>query len=380
MDSSTNVLTFTALRGKQAGRWYYSAMCPLKIVPRMFQFLDEDMPAELRAQRILNKSRIPEMSRYLIENPSEYIFSSITASIDGEVKFTPFDDTGNAKDIGQLRIPLSSRFLINDGQHRRAAIEEAVKQRPELGDETISVVFFIDAGLKRSQQMFSDLNRNAIRPTKSLGILYDHRDALSQLARDVVKGVSYFKNLTELEKTTISNRSAKLFTLSSIYQATRALLGKAKTDDVRQEETQLAISFWEEVGKNIPDWGLAVSKDVSCGELRREYIHSHGIALQAIGNAGATLIGEHPDNWPERLMDLRDMDWAKANTKFWEGRALAAGRVSKSLNNVMLTTVAVKQCLGISLTPRELEAEARRTGIQPSDTKDNVTESNEDQG
>ena len=39
---------------------------------------------------------------------------------------------------------MTSRFIINDGQHRRAAIEEALKERPELGDETIAVVFFLD--------------------------------------------------------------------------------------------------------------------------------------------------------------------------------------------------------------------------------------------
>jgi cysteine sulfinate desulfinase/cysteine desulfurase-like protein len=34
--------------------------------------------------------------------------------------------------MGELRVSLEARFLINDGQHRRAAIEEALKQRPEL--------------------------------------------------------------------------------------------------------------------------------------------------------------------------------------------------------------------------------------------------------
>lgn len=79
-------------------------------------------------------------------------------------------------------ITMTARFLINDGQHRRAAIDEALKECPELGDEMLSIVFFIDAGLRRSQQMFADLNRHAIRPTKSLGVLYDRRAPLSQLA------------------------------------------------------------------------------------------------------------------------------------------------------------------------------------------------------
>ena len=36
----------------------------------------------------------------------------------------------------------------------------------------------------------------------------------------------------------------------------------------------------------------------------------------------------------------------------WEGRALSAGRVSKSGNSVILTTNLLKQKLGLPLTPR----------------------------
>jgi DNA sulfur modification protein DndB len=65
------------------------------------------------------------------------------------------------------------------------SIEEALKERPELGDETLAVVFFVDAGLRRSQQLFADLNTHAVRASSSIGILYDFRDPLSQVARTV---------------------------------------------------------------------------------------------------------------------------------------------------------------------------------------------------
>src|SRR5437763_7550346 len=78
---------FSALRGIQAGRDYYVAMCPLKLIPKIFLFDEDEIPAELRAQRALNKARIPEIARYLVDNPKEYVFSSITASIDGNVRF-----------------------------------------------------------------------------------------------------------------------------------------------------------------------------------------------------------------------------------------------------------------------------------------------------
>ncbi|MES1624048.1 DNA sulfur modification protein DndB, partial [Escherichia coli] len=110
--------------------------------------------------------------------------------------------------------------------------------RPELGQDNIPVLFFVDEGLKRSQQMFADLNKYAIRPSPSLASLYDHRDASSNLARYLAMSVEPFVGMTELEKSNISQRSNKLFTLSSIKQATRALLGKDPKKSDFEECTQ----------------------------------------------------------------------------------------------------------------------------------------------
>lgn len=357
MTSDDNVLIFSAIRGVQAGREYYGAMCPLRIVAKFFVFDDEEVGAELRAQRSMNRARIPEIARYIVDNPKDYIFSSITVSVDGKVMFRPFEKDGVGRNLGQLSIPMTARFLVNDGQHRRAAIEEAVKERPELGDEAISVVFFHDAGLKRSQQMFSDLNRHAIRPTKSLGILYDHRDPMSQLVRQVVDEVRYFGSLTETEKTTISNRSNKLHTLSSIFQATSALLRKPKRTKVSIEEKDLAVSFWNEVGKLISDWGLAADKKIACAELRRDFVHAHGIALQALGGMGAALLAEEPTNWKRQLKPIGKIDWARNNPE-WEGRALIRGKVSKAITSVVLTTSFLKSQLGLALTAAEQKEES----------------------
>lgn len=349
---------FSALRGTQAGREYFVAMCPLKLIPKIFLFDEDEIPPEMRAQRTLNRARVPEIAQYLTENPREYVFSSITASIDGEVQFQSLEESGSRNNIGQLIVPMTARFIINDGQHRRAAIEEALKERPELGDETISVVFFLDSGLRRSQQMFADLNKHAVRPTKSLGILYDLRDPQSQLASKLITMVPVFKGLTETGKTTISNRSIKLFTLSGIYQGTRALLGKPKNAQVSPQEEALVVEFWTEVGKHIPDWRLAQERKVSTAELRRDFIHAHGIALHTLGIMGASLIAAEPRRWKERLKALTKVDWSRSNTKLWEGRAMVGGRVSKAHNNVILTAAALKQVLKLPLSPEEKRVES----------------------
>lgn len=83
MDSAAYV--FPAVRGTQAQREYYISMVPLDVMSKIFQFADEDLPPEIRAQRILNKSRIPEIRDYILSNPDSYVFSALTVSVDVSV-------------------------------------------------------------------------------------------------------------------------------------------------------------------------------------------------------------------------------------------------------------------------------------------------------
>jgi DNA sulfur modification protein DndB len=360
-DLDTAVYSFPAIRGIQAGREYYSAMVQLKLIPTIFRFNESEIPPQVRAQRVLNQARIPEIANYIVNNPRDYVFSSIAASIsDAPVKFISADPNNPKSKVGKIVIPMDARVLINDGQHRRAAIEMALDERPELGNETISVVFFIDAGLKRSQQMFSDLNRHAVRPTKSISILYDSRETFAQSVRDMANSLPIFKDLTDFEKTSISNRSRKMFTLSTIYQATAALLGKkTKVKKINKEEEKLACDYWNAVAENIPDWQLLIRGDVASSSLRNDFIHAHGIALHALGLVGNALIEEYPDSWKEKLKILSDIDWARSNEKVWEGRAMNNGMISKSQMNLALTVNYLKQKLKIRLTPEEEKTEIR---------------------
>jgi DNA sulfur modification protein DndB len=362
-DSATYV--FWALRGVQASRDYFVAMCPLKLIPRIFLFDENELPPDLRAQRTLNRARIPKIAQYVLNNPKEYVFSSLTASVDGDVRFEPLAANGAQANLGRLVVPLSSKFIINDGQHRRAGIEEALKDRPELGDETISVVFFVDKRLERSQQMFADLNQHAMRPTKSLGILYDLRDPQSQLARKLISAVPIFNGLTEIEKTTISNRSIKLFTLSSIFQGTQALLNKSRGVSITPLEELIAVDFWSDVTQHVREWQLAKDRKITAAQLRRQFIHSHGIALLALGIAGHGLLNIEPKRWRERLSALAQIDWSRSNTKLWEGRAMIGGRVSKAHTNIVLTAAVLKRALDVPLSEEEnrIEAELARRGF-----------------
>ena len=354
--------SFPALRGTQAGADFYIAMCPMRLIPKIFVFDDEEVPPDLRAQRTLNRNRIPEIARYLVDNRDNYIVSALTASVDTSVRFEPYGNGQGSKSMGTLRIPMDARLLINDGQHRRAAVEEAMKTCPELRDDHVPVLFFVDKGLERSQQMFADLNKHAIRPSDSLSTLYDQRDPSSELARYVAMTVEGFKGMTEMEKSSISNRSTKLFTLSGIKHASRALLRKGIRDDISQDERKLATDFWSVVVSNVPDWGQAKERKVASSDLRQNFVHAHGVALAAIGTAGADLLAAHPEDWRPKLKKLRTVDWSRSNDALWEGRAMVLGKISKARNNVRLTANLIKTHIGLSLNAEEEELEKSLEG------------------
>ena len=104
----------------QAKREYYIAMVPLKLLLKLFCTEDSEyVQPEFRAQRKINEARIPEIKQYIINNRDSYVFSAISASIDGEFVFK---EVPNLKDVGFLEVDMNAVFLINDGQHRRAAI------------------------------------------------------------------------------------------------------------------------------------------------------------------------------------------------------------------------------------------------------------------
>lgn len=347
---------FDAIRGVQAGDEFFVVMCPLKTIPRLFMNEQFELPLEVRAQRTVNKSRIPVLKDYILSNPREYVFSSLTASVDGQMEFVPAPHLGPDGTMGRLYISMDARMLVNDGQHRKRAIEEALKEKQSLGYESISVVLFKDRGLKRSQQMFADLNKNAVKPSKSLNILYDHRDKFSQFIVKMVNSIEVFRGRVDFEKTSISNRSFKVFTLNGILDSTKKLLDMGRTKRISREEAIVVVNFWETVTKSIPEWQMLIGGRIHPKTLRMEYVHSNTNCLNALGIAGKVMRETYPDDWLKRLQSLRDINWSR-NNPLWEGRLLQGGWMIRTTAGIELGANAILRGCGVPLTEDRMRFE-----------------------
>lgn len=350
-----NQFSFEAIRGIQARTAYYSVMIPLRHVPRLFVFDDDELPADMRAQRVVSRSRIPQIASYLSENHDDYILSSLCASVDGDLVFEAAAPSGELRNVGILRFSMDAKILLNDGQHRRAAIEAALKTRPELENETISVVLFADRGLKRSQQMFADLNKNAVRPSGSINVLFDHRNPLARLSADVVSAVPFLQRFVELERTSISNRACKLYTLSSLNQAHELMFGPG-LDSLGDGATARATEFWTELFSTMQDWKRLDGGAVTSADLRSETVHAHGVMLQAFGLFAAALFDQRAETWREDVSKLGAIDWSRRNS-LWEGRVLHNGRVNGQKRAVFLGAAVLFRAAGLEIDQRLKSAE-----------------------
>ena len=159
-----------------------------------------------------------------------------------------------------------------------------------------------------------------------------------------------------MERSSLSARSRKLFTLSAIHYANNALLSGNKVDDI-ESAILTSIQFWDELGKHIKEWHLVRDSRITSGEIRQDFVHCHSIMLHAIGLMGSKLLRLPKAEQNKRLKLLNKINWKRSNSETWEGRAMLGGRIQKASNNVTLSTIYLKQQLNLELTPEEQRTE-----------------------
>lgn len=336
---------FSAVKGVQAGRDFYISMVPLGLLTKLFTKDECVLLPEYRAQRTINELRIPEIRDYILDNPSSYVFSALAASIDGDFQFISSELDEN---IGVLKIDMNAVLLINDGQHRKAAIEAALVENPNLSKETIAIVLFKDEGLKRSQQMFADLNKHAVKPSKSLSTLYDDRDDLSNAVKDVINHIPFLTKYVDKEHDTLGKYSSALFTLSNFLRANQRII---KNSHVSDSDRRFLQDYWQRVFTYIPEWDMLESKQIYKKTLKEEYVLSFSVVMNALGRLGYFFYADNISL--DKLKKLKNIDWLRNNEE-WKGRIFnQQGKINGKEDGVIKICNLVKLKLGLSLTKEE---------------------------
>ncbi len=373
-DSEEITYSFPAVAGIQAGREFFIAQVPFKYLVKFFSFVDESLPPEERAQRKVNVKHANDIAEYITNNPNNYVLPSITVSVDKAMAFDAEVIAGTASRLGILRISCDATLLINDGQHRSLGLNIVLKNIRELENETIPVTFFYDEGLKRSQQIFADINSNLSKPSKAISSLYDSRNEFNNFVIDLIKTIPIGKYV-DFENTSINAKSPFLWSLVHFKKFIEALSGikekafnKVEMDLKQKIALQKSVQIIFDVLCTDQDSEFAslIDGNLKPVDLREQYLSGYAVFLESLGLALADAI-EFSSVFNDEFDELQFRSFVckimvldrSLNSGNWRDRCVRAERLVKNADSVNLTAAVFRREADLKLTDKMIEVEKR---------------------
>ncbi len=358
------VYTLPAARGIQAGRCFYNVAMPMRVLTKLLR-IDDGETLE-RSQRLVNPSRARKVAQYMLSNRDSYIIPCLTGVIETDPtspESVQFHMLGNETFIGQLSIPMDAQLKLFDGQHRASGIRLAIKEASELGQDNVPLLLFVDMTLAERKMAFTDINQNVSKPAQSLSDAYNSREVLPQLAVELANELNCFKGLVDFERNTVTTKSAYLFPLKTIKDATATLLGlNVKTETVSQANREVARVFWQSLSDALKWGGLWMENDEPA-TVRLKTIKTHTVMLKAYAMAGQSMLCQLGDVNELPYEQLAALDFSRDSSDFMH-RCIQpeTGRMLSDSTAIRLTANKLMMQCGLPLTPENRQLERQFFG------------------
>ena len=224
-------LTTPAHRFVQGGRDVYTFSLELEKLNQLFpERVDERMVSE--ANRQLTPAHAKGIQDYL-EKRSDWVLGTFMLGAKPEViAFQPYpgQPEGGAVTVGELSILSADAdaLKIFDGQHRRRAIKDVLKELAQaagqgekldsLNTAAVPVMLYAEGSIDALRQMFADasktrtIERNAVTQ-------FDHRDAFNVAAMSLSALSDLFGGRVEMERASVPRSSHSIIAINQLAAA-----------------------------------------------------------------------------------------------------------------------------------------------------------------
>jgi DNA sulfur modification protein DndB len=353
--------TFPSVHGRMGGSDFYCSVLTYGEAARLIQFVEEvddwgsDTDPESKTQRKLNVGRVErEMVPYLVD-VEDHFYSALTVEVrppirDDGSNAVPFIPTGpeipGGMTFGQVVLDGTETLYALDGQHRLKSIQLAIRRRPELAREQIGVIFVPFRSQRHSQLLFSDLNRYAKSPSKSISLLFSHRDPIVAIAKGLVERVEFLKDRVEYESTSLAKHTPHVVTLSTLYEMTKSFV-REREDVAPDVEIDRQVGIWNTLVNVIHPWSQVVNRDEHPSYLRARFLPMQGVCQQAIAMAVAPVFRKGSQH-ARALAALRRVDWRTTNPE-WQGIAVQGRHISNTSTTVRNLAGLLSMKLGLEV-------------------------------
>ena len=251
------------------GNWVtYTCSMKLKDIAELVKFATELHQSERLSemiQRELNDTRAEEIATYLTSREDRFFSSLVVAVYDGE---PTWHDIGGlrpnkeklsevempdyaAETLGFLSITREEKMFALDGQHRLAGIIKAIKNKPSLADDLLSVIIVAhknsDEGIKRSRRLFTSLNKEAQPENKETKIALDEDDECAVVTRYLVEKTDFISSKSVSYSIGSLRDKSSFTTIGNIFDCSDKLYKfYNKTDLVKTSFFDFCVEFYAE--------------------------------------------------------------------------------------------------------------------------------------
>ena len=211
---------------------------------------------------------------------------------------------------------------------------------------------YADQGLRRSQQIFTDLNKNAVKTSNSISVLYDSRDKIAVITRNVVGNIEFLNTYTDKEKDNLGKFSSSLFTLNTFYSANKYIVGGKQSKAIED----FLMRYWSCVVEHMQPWQELQDRTITKVDLRENFIATQSIVIQALGRVGNAFYTNDLDI-ECYLKKIEKINWSRG-ARQWYMRAVGRnGRIITNKKAALLIANVIKKEIGLSLMQEEKNAE-----------------------
>lgn len=363
---------FPVVRGIQAGRVFYMATVPMRVVRNMFKLDTGDGSALSRSQREVNLTRAKKFAEYLQQNKESFVVPALTGFVNVEPGTSVEFKQSNTANVGTLSVPMEAALLFVDGQHRASGVAMAMEDeetRTELGQQSAPVMLFESLTLEERQSMFSDINGNVAKPAQALSDTYNNRDELAIFAKELAVNIPQFIDLVDFERNVVSGKSTYLFSIKTIKEVSATVAGLKNKQSVTYEDKALITQFWQSWFERIDFEEKFAQCDNNAQQFKEKTIITTGVVMKAAALAVKETGISNVDFTP-----LSMVDWSRDSETFHSRCVDSQLKTMKAdATATKLTAAKMLTLMGIELPKSLAEIELKVFGkIDPIPVKEEV--------
>jgi DGQHR domain-containing protein len=322
----------------------------------------------------MNRPEMPphtnEIAKYLLETEN-YILPPFIFNCNTPIKVFSYGE--GAVKVGYAVISSNVELFVTDGQHRLKALQKVLLEKPELGNDSATVLVVQENDIEQIHQDFADCAKNKPIPPALLAA-FDVTDVLSKLTRQLTKDSVIFEGRIDKISRTIGKDPSYLFTMNQLkIGVAEFLFGSSRKQVIDSRSNQSKSEFllmlertkifYTEFAKNNEVWKTLLqpasqTPNLDLYALRQQRIDFYTVGFQIISRVGHFIFfsQEFTDVQRDTLIKaLASLDYSR-DSALWENSVLIDDR--EGSKKIVTQSAAVDK--GFKVALRAVE---ERTGI-----------------